>query len=105
MADFYKLDKDHNVIPADDVFDWSDFFRDPDRIVKQEHVAGPDRRVSWVSTVFLGLDHGFDEERPLVFETMIKGPTGEWGYQARCSTWDEALKMHAKAVAMVTSGS
>jgi hypothetical protein len=54
-----------------------------------------------VSTVFLGLNHAFHSiGPPMLFETMIflRGdPLHE--YQERCSTWDEAVAMHARGVA------
>jgi hypothetical protein len=52
-----------------------------------------------VSTVFLGLDHRYGEEPPLIFETMIFGRGFE--YQERCSTWDEAVAMHDRACEVV----
>jgi hypothetical protein len=56
-----------------------------------------------ISTVFLGLDHGFsmnDEHVPLLFETMIFG--GEHDeYQERYATWDEAVAGHQFAVDMI----
>jgi hypothetical protein len=56
----------------------------------------------WVSTVFLGLDHNWlDDEHPHLFETMVFEPSGEAGYQTRCSTWQEAEEMHAKAVELM----
>ena len=58
--------------------------------------SGEDIRVS---TVFLGLDHGFGAEEPVLFETMIFG--GEYDeYCERYCTWDEAVEGHAKAVEM-----
>lgn len=36
------------------------------KIVKQEYVGN-----YWVSTVWLGLDHGFGRGAPLIFETMV----------------------------------
>lgn len=54
-----------------------------------------------VSTVFLGLDHSYGGGGPpLLFETMIfcSQEFGDGEYQKRCSTWDEAVVMHAKAV-------
>jgi hypothetical protein len=44
------------------------------------------------------MDHQFGDGAPLLFETMIFG--GIWDekeYQERCSTWDEAEEMHARA--------
>jgi hypothetical protein len=53
-----------------------------------------------VSTVFLGLDHSYGDGTPILFETMIFG--GEHDeYQNRCATWEGALKMHKKALALV----
>ena len=49
----------------------------------------------WVSTVFLGLDHQWEDNGPpLLFETMVfgKGPLDE--RQERCTTWEEAEAMH-----------
>lgn len=52
-----------------------------------------------VSTVFLGLDHGFSESGPpLLFETMIFGKTSYEHYQERSYTWDDALRAHAEAL-------
>lgn len=50
-----------------------------------------------VSTVFLGLDHQWEDEGPpLLFETMVfgKGPLDE--RLERCTTWKEAEVMHEK---------
>jgi hypothetical protein len=53
-----------------------------------------------VSTVFLGIDHNFDEGEPLLFETMIFGGKfdREGEYQTRCSTWAQAEAQHAEAI-------
>jgi hypothetical protein len=53
-----------------------------------------------ISTVFLGIDHQFFGGKPLLFETMIFGGQHD-KYQNRCSTWDEAEKMHEEAVTLV----
>jgi len=50
-----------------------------------------------ISTVFLGLDHQFEDDGPpLLFETMVfgNGPLDE--RQERCTTWEEAEVMHEK---------
>lgn len=57
-----------------------------------------------VSTVFLGLDHSFDEGVPILWETMIFGgqhDQEQWRYATR----DEALKGHKKAVELALSTS
>lgn len=71
-----------------------------DRIIKQETVGA-----FRVSTVFLGLDHRFDEPYPVLFETMVfpineilgQGWSEEWC--DRCGTEAEALVIHSQAVA------
>lgn len=52
-----------------------------------------------ISTVFLGMDHGFHGE-PLLFETMIFGGEHDM-YQERYSTYDQAEKGHKVAVDLV----
>lgn len=50
-----------------------------------------------VSTVFLGLDHGWGKGPPILFETMIfGGPLDD--YQVRYSSWDDAETGHKVAV-------
>lgn len=56
-----------------------------------------------VSTVFLGLDHGWSNvEKPILFETMVfthDGCGSEFaGYQERYSTYEEAKAGHEKLV-------
>ena len=53
-----------------------------------------------VSTVFLGIDHQFDDGPPLLFETMIRRWKA-WGRQWRYTTRAEALAGHAAVVAWV----
>ena len=51
----------------------------------------------FVSTVFLGVDHQWEDDGPpLLFETMVfgKGPLNE--RLERCTTWEEAEVMHEK---------
>ena len=70
--------------------------------------SGESRRVGrteigslgYVSTVFLGLDHGWRSPRPILFETMSFLGDGDHGetYFARYATWDEAEAGHAAIV-------
>lgn len=52
-----------------------------------------------VSTVWLGLDHGFGGP-PLIFETMIFGGEHDQ-YQDRYSTKEQAIEGHQHALALV----
>lgn len=67
------------------------------RKIKRKRLAD---EFSVVSTVFLGIDHGYLERKPLLFETMIFGGAHDQ-YQERCSTWEEAELMHVIAIYLV----
>lgn len=72
------------------------------RDIKYRRVAEttlPDGK--WISTVWLGLDHSFDVDRPLIFETMVFPKSGDYGEldMDRYSTEEEAKKGHKKMVA------
>ncbi len=69
----------------------------------ERHVANEMVGAVRVSTVFLGLDHNYFGGAPLLFETMIFGGPHD-GHQTRASTWNEAERQHAEAVAMARSG-
>ena len=78
-------------VKCDDIIQWGKWFETGDRVVAKTEKDG----VS-VSTVFLGIDHSFEEGEPVLFETMIFGGDRDedmWRY----STWDEAEKGHAEA--------
>jgi hypothetical protein len=111
VTDRYILTPDHRLVPEPDLFRWAIWFETADRHV-DETMVGPYR----VSTVFLGLDHGFFGERstrpdPLIFETMIFDLSREiesawfsrsfhpsFHFQRRYRSWDQATAGHAYAV-------
>lgn len=96
MPRYYLLDPDHTLKKVSSR-EWAHWF-EAGRMHRQmaNHVIGNVR----VSTVFLGLDHGDGAGPPIVFETMIfGGPHDE--YQERYSTYEEAMKGHWRALAMV----
>lgn len=79
------------------VAQWEVLHRDETYLrVASDHV-GPDL---WVSTVWLGIDHGFGRgHRPIIFETMIFGGSMDtecWRY----ATEAEAIAGHAEALNM-----
>lgn len=91
-------DMDGNEISQ---LEWGQSYRHPERrIVKQDHI-GP----YFVSTVLLGIDHGFDPRKPpVIFETMIfhdpKGTSslGEEVFMDRYTNKDAALAGHDQAL-------
>ena len=96
----------HKPVPCEDVLEWGRWMEDA-RKTDNRRVARTEIGKVEISTVFLGLDHNFsDTGEPVLFETMIlrgKDFHGEWDYQERCSTWEQAEAMHEKAVEFVNA--
>ena len=94
-ADRYYVLDGHKAVPTADVYEWAAMLEKPERVVAQTLVGG-----CQVSTVFLGLDHNFSGEGPpLIFETMVKNPSGGWeDFQERYSTENDAIIGHLEAV-------
>lgn len=89
--DFHVLSSSRSVTPAPSRGSAVLWFENCDRVVKKSWVGD-----SEVSTVFLGIDHGFGGA-PMWFETMIfAGPLDQ--SQRRYATWTEALEGHEDAV-------
>ncbi len=94
MSKFYIL-KDKTPVQVAGVNEWMGNSNE-DRNVRKDTFDDV-----LVSTVFLGIDHNFENEGPpLLFETMIFGGEHDQ-YQTRCSTWDEALIQHEEACKLV----
>jgi hypothetical protein len=57
-------------------------------------------RKPWVtvSTVWLGLDHGFNGSVPLIFETMVFARNNDPIYEKRYATLEQAIAGHKEAV-------
>jgi len=92
----YVLDTDGNPQPEGDLLAWAQWMGTGDnQIVKREQV-GHVR----VSTVFLGLDHGWGNTDPLLWETMVFGGKLD-GLCERYSSRADALAGHAAVVAKV----
>jgi hypothetical protein len=93
MSDKYILDG-HDPVLEPDPLTWARWFETADRQVRD--TARDDVRVS---TVFLGLDHGFGGRREL-FETMVF-VNGSGEQMERYATWDEAEAGHKRWVKQV----
>ncbi len=104
MKIYYTLDEENNVVPCD-LIEWGTFLKSKKKIVKQEYVGD-----KWISTVFIGLGHNWEEDGELhVFETMVfnrkKGqPLGSEIYCERYGTYQAALEGHKRAVEWVKGG-
>jgi len=117
--------KDKKPVPEPDIIKWGKWIENfKNKVVKQEYITINKGKLFeeklWISTVFLGLDHGFSgifhktddpPYRPILFETMIfykdekkkKQRAWDW-YQKRYCTWEEAEQEHKKTVAILKSG-
>lgn len=90
MDDFGAYDRLGNPISADD---WTrltmnrDYKRVASTIIPESSI--------WVSTVWLGLDHGWGDA-PIIFETMVFGNVDE--LEDRYSTEEDALAGHVAIV-------
>lgn len=98
---YYALDADGTVRPVGDSRDatWAIDHRRIDRTTVNQYD---------VSTVFLGVDHGFGGGPPLLFETMVFDDTAEERYAdlycERYSTKAEAQAGHDRVVAALQAG-
>lgn len=99
----YTLRPDHSVqqVSSEDIT--AGKIVDAPQTVAKTHI-GP----ILISTVFLGYDHrwsNLEGEAPILFETMIftevSGCTYFDGFQGRYCSWDDAVKGHKRAVALV----
>jgi hypothetical protein len=103
---WFKL-VDHQPVPVDNLLEWAQWFETADRSVAKTTIQNID-----ISTVFLGIDHGYGpgnpfdppgtKYQPMLFETMIFGGQCD-NEQWRYSTWDQATKGHQNAVNLVAT--
>lgn len=103
MSIYYKLDQNKKVVTCS-LEEWWDHIagRIPDysRQVADEEING-----KRISTVFLGLDLQWQDDRPLhIFETMVFDEDRRDIYMDRYSTWQEAEEGHKKAMQWVLEG-
>ena len=89
----YVLDKAGNPKKCHDLFMWERSLSPAKR-----RVARTQRDTFMVSTVFLGIDHGWGDGPPILFETMcFGGPLDQ--DQNRATTKEQAQVMHDDMVA------
>ena len=95
---WYILDEDNKPVKST-IIQHSEWIEaNPERkAVKQENVG-----IILVSTVFLGLDHAWNSDIPVLWETMIFGGERDQ-YQERYTSYEDALKGHEFAVELVKS--
>lgn len=82
------------VVPCDDILRWAAWFESSERVVACTEFEG-----GVVSTVFLGVNHGWNDKEEW-FETMVFGGPMD-GHQERYATWEEAEAGHKAILAKV----
>jgi len=90
---WYILDENNKPIRSTivDCGKWLE--ENPERkAVKQEHIDD-----IFISTVFLGLDHAWNSDIPVLWETMIFGGDHDQ-YQERYDSYEDALEGHQTAL-------
>ena len=95
MSDYYIL-KNGEPVKCANVIAWGRWFEGAD---DERRIAATEIGDVRVSTIFLGLDHGYGGTVQL-YETMIFGGDHD-GYQERYATRAEAEAGHAAAVVLV----
>lgn len=96
MMIFYILNG-KEIVGTHDRKLWAQFFQD---FEKRKVAHDKLNNNVEVSTVFLGIDHGFFSPTPILFETMIFGGKFD-GYQERYKTYKEAEEGHKKVLQLV----
>jgi hypothetical protein len=94
---WYILDENNKPVKATSVIEAAEWIENnPERkAVKQEHIGD-----IFISTVFLGLNHAWKSDIPVLWETMIfRGDHDQ--YQERYTSYEDALKGHQIALNLV----
>ena len=95
---WYILDENNKPVKATSIMEAADWMENnPERkAVKQEHIDE-----IFVSTVFLGLDHAWNSDIPVLWETMIFGGEHDQ-YMDRYTSYEDALEGHQTALNLIT---
>ena len=94
---WYILDENNKPVKSTGIQEYSDWEKanQDKKYLKQEFVDD-----IHVSTVFLGLDHGWDSDILVLWETMIFGGEHDQ-YQDRYTSVEDALEGHQTALNLV----
>lgn len=95
---------DRAGVPMDDVMSWAESFDHANRRVGFTTVTGGNPpRTYEISTVHLGLDHGWGDGPPIIFETMVFGLDDDDEMMDRYSTEAQAREGHTAMVVQVSA--
>ena len=99
LLGMYTTDAEGNPVPTDDIETYGRFMED----IEGRRVAREDAGDGDVSTVFLGIDHGFGRGKPVLWETLIFGGEND-GKMWRYSSLADAKAGHSAVVAWLKAG-
>jgi len=93
---WYILDENNKPVESSttEYYMWEE--ENPTKRIVKQYTIGDIR----ISTVFLGLDHSYNSDKPILWETMIFGGKQDQ-YQERYSSYEDALIGHQKALDLV----
>jgi len=102
MDNMYTFDSEGNSVPCSDIVEWGEFMH------RCKSICVTNVGDVMVSTVFLGLDHGFGGGTPILWETMVfdgsrVGVTKYDHEQKRYTSMKEALEGHKEIAAEIIS--
>jgi len=94
---WYTLDENNKPIASISIIEASEWMENnPERkAVKQDKIGDV-----FISTVFLGLNHAWNSDIPVLWETMIFGGEHDQ-YQDRYTSYEDALEGHKKALDLI----
>lgn len=92
------LDKNHEVLPVEDLLYWGAWFDENTELRNVDKTQINDDIL--VSTVFMGINSGHGDGPALWFESMVFGGKMDQE-QRRYSTWTQAVAGHDQLVAEV----
>lgn len=100
----YILDKDKQPIACDvtTYFEWHDQLPSENKTGLGYTVIREQVGEAYVSTVFLGSDHRFDEDKPVLWETMVFWPN-EAEELERYTSEADAIVGHKRIVGQLRS--
>lgn len=98
---YYILDEDNNLVGTDDVLVWGEWVEKSDRKIAITYVPIPGHGDAYVSTVFLGLNHAYNDGPPVLWETMVFDLPKEGEWQERYTSREDAIKGHEEMVQRV----
>lgn len=98
----YILDERGEPVETD-LYTWAAWFEDPtNRVIAHDRDESGTRDLL-VSTIFLGLDHGYGDGPPVLWETMVLKGKGDV-YCERYTSRAEALAGHRRACQKANAG-